>query len=90
MPLYVLLNVQSIIFTIINSPSGIKYNIITESGFHQYEGVQIAAVVISNFFFISTCGAMLALGFSENAWNASMEGGSDRESSWLAVSLPDH
>ena len=80
-PLYILLNVQSLIFTIINSPSGIQYNVSTESGFHQYEGLQVAVVVISNFFFISTCSAMLALGFSKNAWKVGMEGGSDRESS---------
>ena len=78
-PLYILLNAQSIIFNIINSPSGIKFDTFTQSGFHRFEGVQVAATVISNFFFISTCGAILVLGFCKKAWDAEIVGASGRE-----------
>ena len=87
MPLYVLLNVQSVAFTIINSPSGIDYNLNTESGMLQYEAIQVASAAIDNFFFVSVCSSLLIIGFSRDAWHTGLAGGSDREYEYLSLSI---
>ena len=86
-PLYDLLNLQSVIFTIINSPSGIDYDLNTESGMLQYEAIQVASAAINNFFFVSICSSFLILGFSKNAWHTGLAGGPDREYGCLSLNI---
>lgn len=68
-PLYIFLNVESIVFTIINSSSGIKVKHNLVADLHQSERDQIAENVLSNIFFIAVSGAILALGLSCGRWN---------------------
>ena len=87
MPLYVLLNVQSVAFTIINSPSGVNYNLNTESGMLQYEAIQVASAAINNFFFVSICSSLLILVFSKGAWHMGLTRASDREYEYLSFNI---
>ena len=81
-PLYNLLIVQALLFNVLNSASGIHYDLNTKAGQDQYKDVQLAQLILSNVFFAATCAAMLVLGFSRHAWlewQTKQASGSDRE-----------
>lgn len=66
-PAYVLLAVESMIFTILTSPSGIKVNPLDAI---QVESINFTSVFLGNFFHTIIYGIMVGIGLSRKLWYA--------------------